>query len=261
MRAPLSLLVLASSAALGQGFPSAPQLVYRGAVASGAVGSTAQMRVTLWKSSTGTLAADQLCGTNISNQTTPIDSNGRFEVPLHDSCIEVVRTGGDVWSQLEVNNTPILPRTALKAVPFATKANQANRVIFSGDAGVVTSDGLYCGQSPTDTTGAISSGPLIGYRAAKQICQATCNSPSAHMCSINEIIRSHEVRIPLQDGWVKSGHYVLPGVSNTRTDCDAFKVGTSTGPAGNYLGYGWDNGQEGVGTAPCSAMLRILCCD
>lgn len=121
-----AFLLFASLSVWAQGFPSSPELVYRGAVAGGSLPANPEMKLRLWKSATSSQSTDIICDPQVFVPVT-VDSNGRFDVQLDVACIEAIRNGTDVYAELEIRNVgTIRPRSALKAVPFALRAERVS---------------------------------------------------------------------------------------------------------------------------------------
>jgi hypothetical protein len=126
----------------------------------------------------------------------------------------------------------------------------------------------YCGASPWVTTGAISFNGAVGYAGAKAACQACAdcgNSPSAHMCTAQEIIQSAQLGLQntLPQGWYSSGLGTF-GNSNEEGDCNGWESGSDFG----VVGPDWTSGfvanvgaVPAPGLSPCTAIRPILCCD
>jgi hypothetical protein len=134
----------------------------------------------------------------------------------------------------------------------------------------------YCGASSA-TTGAFTDGIATGYAAGKKMCEATCSSPSAHMCSLEEMTRSSALGLapPAAAGtlWVSWGGFTEEppsgatelGVLSDCGTCDvvgtegwtqtACNDGTPTG----FFGTAWT--ESGAGQAPCTDTNPVACCD
>ena len=127
---------------------------------------------------------------------------------------------------------------------------------------------LYCGTSPSPTTGAITFNGKNGYAGAKAMCEASAGcgmSPTAHMCDASEIQRSMQVGLSnIPTGWYSSAFYsYYPGTTASSLDC--FGWGSATN---QYQGPVWSSTPEpGQGTQPwpdiggCNTMNPVLCCD
>ena len=129
-------------------------------------------------------------------------------------------------------------------------------------ARVVTKNGkqysigaTYCGASIA-TNGQITN----GYAGAKYLCeqvQACANSPSAHMCTSEELSRTRQMGIAVPDGWYSSAlYYAYVGGSQIihgSNDCEGWTNGTSDG--GNAF---WSARPT---ASDCSFQAPVLCCD
>jgi hypothetical protein len=173
--------------------------------------------------------------------------------------------------------------SAVVAAPQQWKANDPltatdlNKLaVVAGPGGVRSSVGAtkFCGPSSTSTNGSFSyttaSGTVAGYVAAKAMCEAAAacgSSPTAHMCSGEEILRSVQIGVPVSTGWYSST--VLASVStDTLLDCDGW--GPTSVSAAGALGSSWGAPPtfptsmypQGlpIRTA-CMTVQPILCCD
>jgi hypothetical protein len=125
-----------------------------------------------------------------------------------------------------------------------------------------TSDGgyslgaTYCGATG-NTMGDLSALPAAGagYAKAKAQCQTTCNSPSAHLCTSEEITRSSELGMTIPSGWYSTAVYMF---SSTGTyDCFGF-----TAKANTTQGALWANGTPSYATVTtCDGTNPVLCCN
>jgi hypothetical protein len=248
------------------GIPAMNPLVYSGSLLFNGSPVTGPQSVSigLWTDlSTGTRA----CFTQPMQPVT-FDPSGRFQVPLDPTCLDAVHNNQDLWVQVQVGNMLIAPRTKLGAVPYAVEASHAaetsRQVITSPDGGAVISvGGTVCGAAVTPDGGGFDGAGRGGYVGAKGMCEAKCNnSPTAHMCSSEEVVRSAQLGVSLSSGWYASGveaAYADPsglGAANgtPSVDCHGF-----TSAAGSINAMFWQ------GTYPaqigCNNALPVLCCD
>jgi hypothetical protein len=116
----------------------------------------------------------------------------------------------------------------------------------------------YCGVSAQSTTGAISFGGSSGYRAAKLLCETTCGSPAAHMCSTGEWIRSRQLGTwpasfsgPLP--WISAGVAFANASGGQVNDCAGWTTSSSSssGPVGNA---------GAPLTQTCDTSAPVACC-
>lgn len=142
----------------------------------------------------------------------------------------------------------------------AADLNGLNVVSYTSDAGTTTSYSVgatkYCGITPVTTTGAVVYATVTGYPGAKKACEnvASCgNSPTAHMCTAEELVRSTQLGVPTASGWISSG---IAG--GTIADCLGWTNGTIS-----WSGAAWLNGASGPvsNSVSCNASSPILCCD
>jgi hypothetical protein len=118
----------------------------------------------------------------------------------------------------------------------------------------------FCGM-----TSATYDGKTVGgYAGAKSKCEAasSCgNSPSAHMCTAEEMVRSVQLSVPVTtaDGWYATGVRAWGGNNlAANDDCEGWVYNTD--------GYGADWGGGALpGSRPnhsgCANLLPIRCCD
>jgi hypothetical protein len=114
--------------------------------------------------------------------------------------------------------------------------------------------GTFCGQTAASYNGNIKSqvsGTTTGYEAAKSICQMTCQSPSAHMCSSEELIRSRALgsAVITLESWISTGIQNITVPAGAFSDCGAWEVANSS------------VGPDVSGWQTCSASQPIACCD
>jgi hypothetical protein len=258
------------SKAIADGIPLISPLTYSGVLqnSNGTPVTTLQsIRLQLFNDAAATAAGNQACDTPAQNITP--DATGRFQIVLAQACVAAVKQNADLWVELSVNGTRLMPRSKLGAVPFAVEAARAGRAIarpttFGADGGIATTlDGLYCG-SGASTTGAFSDGAAIGLRAGKSLCEAACASATAHLCTFKEVSQSYELGMEVPDGWAKSLNgetYNNAGSSNlVLNDCTDWTVGsTQTGGFYTNQGGAWASGHMSL--VGCGSSQPPLCCD
>lgn len=123
----------------------------------------------------------------------------------------------------------------------------------------------------------IHTGNLGGYAGAKSICEAAVGTPTAHMCTGEELVRSAQlgISVPAGGGWYSSAGDAIDGTSPGQTqpnrhddDCQGWTdnstvnngttVGTSDGPTW-IKNTGVPQGRPFHGD--CSTSNAVLCCD
>lgn len=120
----------------------------------------------------------------------------------------------------------------------------------------------YCGKTAT-TNGQITN----GYAGAKGLCEAVAacgNSPSAHMCTNEEINRSAQMGIAIDTGWYTSAAFTsYPGCSSgtcgstqSTSDCNGW-----TSNNGAEYALTWNTGGRVLYYLPCTTSQPVLCCD
>ncbi len=127
----------------------------------------------------------------------------------------------------------------------------------------ISVNGIYCGKSPSPTTGNLQYNALTGYRAAKSICEASCSDARAHMCSAEEIVRSFQVGrltpYPVENLWYSSA--TRYDSSLVISDCDGWECGqpgrqVCSGEGAHMV----QNQSRLISWATCNNAQRIACC-
>jgi hypothetical protein len=180
--------------------------------------------------------------------------------------VPTVWTGGQVLTAaaLNANFTALDARiTALEALPAQVTALQAQTAVTIGSVSYSVGATKYCGVGPTSTAGAISYNGVTGYAGAKAMCQASLGcgmSPTAHMCTADELIRSSQLgAAPSATGWYAAGVYsevTTTPVVEPAGDCDGW-----TTASGTALGADWESGPSFAVYTSCSGSYPILCCN
>ncbi len=105
---------------------------------------------------------------------------------------------------------------------------------------------VYCGATVGSTAGDMSGfGPTEGYLGARAACQKTCkDSPTAHLCTSDEVARSATLGLVNGTGWF----------ATITADCVGFTDATS-----GAVGYRWQ--QTNAAQFLCNTTAPLLCCD
>lgn len=105
-----------------------------------------------------------------------------------------------------------------------------------------------------------ATGGLVSYEAAKQLCEDAAKSPSAHMCSAEEIQRSRQLgKTPTNiDGWISTGGRYQEEGSYFATDCMGW---TSEDQSQGALYFYGKHITPFANLGGCDNALPILCCD
>jgi hypothetical protein len=143
------------------------------------------------------------------------------------------------------------------------RIDKKNRFVAQIGGGPAYSMGAttFCGNTAPTAGRFMSGATKIGYPAAKAQCEAVAGcSPSAHMCTLEEVVRLAQMGVgPPAPGWVGSG-VVAPTAGPTQEtgDCGGWSHDGPVGAIGEQ-GYIW----TGTFTAynSCSTQQPILCCD
>lgn len=189
-------------------------------------------------------------------------TGGRFDVPdlFGSSCaLDTLLAGKTLVVRTTVDGQALQPPLPLGTVPFAARARVAESVerpvYVNAKTGLRYSlDAGFCGAS-----GPINAN-LGGYAKAKTLCEQTCASPTAHMCTPAEIVRFVQTggTLPAQFGWLAAGIAGSTAV-NARDiyDCKGFTSASAT-----EFGIVW-SGQGGFpASGQCSNATNVaFCCD
>lgn len=141
----------------------------------------------------------------------------------------------------------------------ATDLNSLNVVTLTTDAGTAQySVGAtkYCGV----TSGNYDGAQVGGYRGGKGVCQATCSSATAHMCTNDELIRTKALGGTVSTfstpyAWYSSGVWVQYG-TDQQFDCSSWTSNSST-----FLASAWRSTDDTPNNVQCNNQFPILCCD
>lgn len=183
--------------------------------------------------------------------------------PKQKKIVRAAVVTGSVIAALGIGIAIAAPHQWKATDPLAAgDLNGLNVLSYTSDAGVTTSYSVgatrFCGITPTTTTGQVVYAATTGYAGVKKACEnvSSCgNSPTAHMCTSEEMARSSELGVPTATGWITSG---APG-GGTGIDCYGWTNGTVS-----YYGPAWDNVTTAGGTPnseSCNSVNPILCCD
>jgi hypothetical protein len=271
------------------GIPTTTPLYYSGLLedANGPVSDTKAITVSLFDAAT---AGSSVCAPSPSGAM-PTKTQvvaGRFRIALDPSCATALQSKADVWIEVNVEGQP-LPRSKIGAVPYALSAgnvdwggvsgvsatsewpgtipysrvtNPARPVYTNTQTGKTYSvNAGYCG-STAKMTGSVNDGQITGYAATKSLCEKACNnSPTAHMCSTEELIRTQATGGGIPNaGWYNAGVRSWDGNGATAKiidDCTAWTVGANTA-----VGSVWQVAGPSIADDYfCNNPLPILCCD
>lgn len=174
-------------------------------------------------------------------------------------------TNGEVLNASDLNDDLSGLDTRVTAVETKRPTKTVGGVSYSLDA-------VYCGKTAA-TTGAVTSGVLSGWPATKALCESACSSPSAHLCTGDELSRSAQLGVHTENGAYGSGDAYYAVSSSTTTlgnfDCMGFTNGTSTAfnaNMANYWPFWFGTGNATFPNVPapvntCDQMQPLLCCD
>jgi hypothetical protein len=242
-------------AARAGGIPTPNTMAYTGVLtnASGAPVANQGVTLSIWNVASG--GTSPVCGPYAAVTT---GTDGSFKVALDAACVTVVHATPNLWTQiLVIGQASPMPRTQIGAVPYAV---EAARTVVDVNSKLYSVGATYCGSAPVtiNTTSLVSlvPGAANGYAAGKSLCETACSSPSAHMCSADDLIRSLALGVAVPSGglgsYIATGTYapVSPGSVN---DCGGWMVG--------YQGTVWGGNSGGLSSAYCFTGQPLLCCD
>ena len=106
----------------------------------------------------------------------------------------------------------------------------------------------YCG-STAATNGQITG----GYAGAKSLCETACASPSAHMCTAEELVRTVQMGAATGAGWYADG--VSDSSGAPASDCNGW-----TSSATEVFGMNWAASHPSVQACSYSSY-GAQCCD
>ena len=115
--------------------------------------------------------------------------------------------------------------------------------------------------STAATKGAFASAKATGYAAAKELCENKL-TPTAHMCTAEEVLRSQQLAVPLpKEHWYSAGVFSYDSPQR-ETDCAGWTVDTSGAeiPVGPTLGPGGP-GPAAPFKGGCDFARPIMRCD
>lgn len=230
------------------GIPDTDTLAYTGVLEdtnNQLVNATLPMTLQLFSAASG---GSVLCQTAMNIQT--VVTNGRFNIDLPQACVAAVKANKDVWVQLTVG-TDAMPRARIHAVPYAVEAAVAARVVVANGSKSLSTSGIYCGKTATSFNGNIG-----GLATAKQQCETTCGDTAAHMCTVEEALRSVQLGVtitPASYMWIACGLPWTWGTSNV-TDCGGWTNAVSA-----QYGTVWTGGSSTTADN-CDHSNSIACC-
>lgn len=205
------------------------------------------------------------------------DRRGRFELTLAPNCTTAVQAQPDLYVDVQVAGVPQLPRPKLGAVPYAIEAGRASaatgslaaqlamlearvaaletkRPVFKNGAETYSMDAKFCGFSANSYNG-----DLGGYTGAKATCETTCSSPTAHMCTSEEIVRYRATGGTFVDppafAWFASGVWSRSAGPINLRDCAMFTSSDGANEAAAALNGGF------LSYLFCNTQAKIACCD
>jgi hypothetical protein len=161
---------------------------------------------------------------------------------------------GDPLSSAKLNEN-------FKALADAVTKLETKKLVVTNPANgkSISVGALYCGVTPAPIIGSA----IGGYEAAAQSCRAAVgcqSSPSVHMCTSEELLRSRSVGIEIPSSWYSTGSALVSFYNTTEhglNDCTEWTSGVA-----NQQGSQWKaGGSPGPGFAGCASPAPIACCD
>ncbi|MFA7718062.1 MAG: hypothetical protein WC875_05085, partial [Candidatus Absconditabacterales bacterium] len=128
----------------------------------------------------------------------------------------------------------------------------------------VTQGAKFIGVTSSSTTGAFSTGSLVGYQAANDLCAD--QYAGSHYCQMDEVISTINQSLDsfsgISNAWAAEG---APGYTSDSNDCRGW-----TSANGSYLGAWWEFSTDGGSTIAsgggqgyltnCAVSQPIACC-
>jgi hypothetical protein len=238
-----------------------------------------QVAVTFYRDATATDPSFVIC--TIPETKVTSDATGFFTLPLPSDCNIVFRSGGVAFYELKVDGDVMTPRIAVGSVPFAVHAATAGSLVRGGatrgslPVSTSWSSGTVCGTTDP-TTGAFvdENSGTTGAAAGKSLCEAACNSSTAHICILEDLNRQTLLlgTAPVGSGWVANTLNLDSGDMNCAL-CGGFGglAPFTQGPPTSctFNGVIYDNqdaqgrsfGPGGPAMVDCGTVQPILCCD
>lgn len=299
------LVIAGTSATLAdRHWSSTPPLVYSGLLTDGGrpLAGPRTFSLVVYDRPQDAEGARTLCE---QSQRLTVAANGYFELHISDACREAMMLANASWYELSVDGTTYV-RQAIGAVPYAYSSRVAQSVLKwvpggGGGGDYVSGLGSVCGMT-APTNGSFSSyvggEAATGLRAAKKLCERTCQSPSAHICVLEDLFRFEKILgrpATSTRGWVTSStigaNYLGGNYASGRAECarvnprcagdnlswdlDSAPYTWSERRASHfcrdprepeehlYMGYAYGpNPSTEMGWAAyCDETLPILCCD
>lgn len=158
-----------------------------------------------------------------------------------------------VLASLGIGLAVAKPKQWMGGDPLAAADLNGLNVVSVGNVSYSVGATKFCGQTKGTFTGNIG-----GYSVAKTTCETTCSSPTAHMCTIEEIIRSAQLGVPSQSaaGWYAGGFRSNDGQPQILVDCQAWTSANSA-----LAGPATGGGNWAPTDISCNQQYAINCCD
>lgn len=163
--------------------------------------------------------------------------------------VPTVFKDGDTLSAQALNDDfAAVDQRLAKLEAFSSKA--------TADGGF-SAGAVYCGatgNTVADLSSLAANGS--GYGKARAQCQTTCSSPSAHMCSGDELTRTSQLgTTSMPSGWYTSGAASAISGGTNNYECMGWTNGTAS-----YYGSAWGS-TDVPSFAPCNTSYPVLCCN
>lgn len=191
-----------------------------------------------------------------------LGASGRADAALKEFEDNQVLTADDLNQNFEEVDTRVSSLTAaveaLQKRLDAIEETDPRLVIERGES-QYSLGATLCGLGPF-TSGQITG----GYSGAKALCEQACGgSPTAHMCSTDEMVRSEQMGISPEfvdtdAAWISTGVFASEGDPDADVpllfDCAGWSNNTN-----EQSGVLWKAGRPGINF--CAGEYPIACCD
>lgn len=208
-------------------------------------------------------AGKKLCETTMPEEVTPVA--GRFQVPLPEDCVGVVRDNGDLWLEVLIDGAS-LGRTPLGAVPYAVSAGSADALSDALSKQLVPSGAVMPFDLDTCPTGwtplTPASGKVIVGAGGGLKVGATVGADSVALTEAQMPAHKHTITDPGHAHPPNGATFIIgggnPAPANIRADSGSYGATGITGPA--TTGISIDSAGGGKAFDNRQASLALLYC-
>jgi hypothetical protein len=169
------------------------------------------------------------------------------------SIVAIVTAGLVAGVSVTVGAAPVpqfVSGQPLTATELNALVDAVNSPLAENGALSYSAQAIYCEASMPVT------GDVGGYQGAKALCEDTCGSASAHVCTADELLRSLGlgVELPSVTNYRFATGITWGGTAGQQADCRAFSQATEA-----YGGAVWSVDHFDI--TGCSTAYPMLCCD